>query len=481
MKAAWVVILLLPVLAQAQPDMLWSRLYSTESIQNAQDLIQTEDGGYFIAGMAFSSQSNTRDMYCVRTNSIGDTLWTRLLGLSADDWAHAAASLPDGEFALAGFTGDYLNGEGDVWLVSLAENGDSLRSRQYDLGALERCSAVLALEEGGFILAGGIEYTNPSNTDALLIRTNSSGDTLWTRIIGGPETGEWCRDIVRVGDNFLLGGFQESAARGFWIALVASTGEVLWQETYDSGHSDDAAAVGVLSDGNYFLSGESIEFGELNEGWSRTLKLSSDPNNWGAVIWDTQFSSAPLFRLGDALAMPDGGVAITGHAGDGSGGNHHVVIYRLDSDGNVDWTLTLGHDNLAESNAITLCSDGGLAVAATPYSQMTGPDILLMRFEPEISGTLARGENLLPNLSLVVYPNPFNPSTNISFSLQDDGRVRLAIYNALGVQVAELLDGRLHAGEHSLVFDGSNWSSGVYFALLETRDVIRTTRLALVR
>jgi len=67
------------------------------------------------------------------------------------------------------------------------------------------------------------------------------------------------------------------------------------------------------------------------------------------------------------------------------------------------------------------------------------------------------------------YPNPFNPTTMIEFTLEHDGRVVLRVYDILGREVATLLDENRKAGEYQqVVFDASHFSSGVYFAVLQS-------------
>jgi len=73
------------------------------------------------------------------------------------------------------------------------------------------------------------------------------------------------------------------------------------------------------------------------------------------------------------------------------------------------------------------------------------------------------------------HPNPFNPSTHITYSLPREGLVFLAVYNAQGREVARLLEGYKEAGYYSALWDGrdtagSMVSTGVYFARLEVRD-----------
>ena len=79
------------------------------------------------------------------------------------------------------------------------------------------------------------------------------------------------------------------------------------------------------------------------------------------------------------------------------------------------------------------------------------------------------------------YPNPFNLSTVISFSLPKTQRARLAIYDVTGRQVKVLSDGVLSGGEHGVTFDGSALSSGVYFARLEAGKNVRTQKMMLLK
>ena len=79
------------------------------------------------------------------------------------------------------------------------------------------------------------------------------------------------------------------------------------------------------------------------------------------------------------------------------------------------------------------------------------------------------------------YPNPFNPTTTIQYDLVKSGRVRLDVYNILGQRVALLIDGRQSAGSHSVRFDASQLTSGVYFYRLETGNKILVKKMMLMK
>ena len=79
------------------------------------------------------------------------------------------------------------------------------------------------------------------------------------------------------------------------------------------------------------------------------------------------------------------------------------------------------------------------------------------------------------------YPNPFNPATTIKFSIQNDSKVELTIYNIKGQLVKTLVNKVLPAGEHSVVWDGEGFSSGIYFYKLKAGDFQKVKKMILVK
>ncbi|MFV1883903.1 MAG: S8/S53 family peptidase [Balneola sp.] len=79
------------------------------------------------------------------------------------------------------------------------------------------------------------------------------------------------------------------------------------------------------------------------------------------------------------------------------------------------------------------------------------------------------------------YPNPFNPTTTISYSLKKSGTVRIEIFNTLGQKVATLVDEQKSVGKHSVQFDASHLSSGVYFYRIEAGDFVQIRSMVLIK
>lgn len=120
-------------------------------------------------------------------------------------------------------------------------------------------------------------------------------------------------------------------------------------------------------------------------------------------------------------------------------------------------------------------SDGGLN-----YDGWYVDDICILGYDIGTSVT-GNGENPFTYSLSQNYPNPFNPSTSINFSVPTLQNVSLKVYDMLGRQVAELINGLHQAGNYSVNFDGSRFSSGVYYYKLEAGNFVQTKQMVLVK
>jgi len=80
-----------------------------------------------------------------------------------------------------------------------------------------------------------------------------------------------------------------------------------------------------------------------------------------------------------------------------------------------------------------------------------------------------------------VYPNPFNPSTEVSFTIPSDGFVRLSAYNVMGQEMSIIYDGFQSNGSHSYTWNASDLPSGVYYLRLVSGNQVETTKAILMK
>ncbi len=145
--------------------------------------------------------------------------------------------------------------------------------------------------------------------------------------------------------------------------------------------------------------------------------------------------------------------------------------------GNYSYNAYVGHypADIWDSESFAFeklaADDGGLAV--------TGWEC----YDADNFGGEAQTEVLTPSGFVVLssYPNPFNPETTLNFTLQQTGYIQLRVYDTAGRLTAELTDGMRSAGSHSVIFNGAELASGVYFAVLNVEGRNYTQKMLLVK
>lgn len=217
----------------------------------------------------------------------------------------------------------------------------------------------------------------------------------------------------------------------------------------------------------------------LNYGWN-TMEASScfDPS----VGCDKEGLELPVFEYPRSA-----GQSVTGgwvYRGQQIPQLFGAYIYGDFSSGNI-WSFN--YDGSSVSNQQLLGNLGNSSVVAFGEDQQG--ELFICSFDGNIytlqseSTTDISDENELPQRVLLNqnFPNPFNPSTTIRFSIPQPQQVSLTVYNSLGKEVAELMNGRLGAGSHSISFRGDNLSSGIYYYTLTTETMQLTKTMTLIK
>jgi len=84
-------------------------------------------------------------------------------------------------------------------------------------------------------------------------------------------------------------------------------------------------------------------------------------------------------------------------------------------------------------------------------------------------------------LTISAYPNPFNPITEIKYSVPSEGRISIRIYDSRGALVETLLDGYAGAGERSVTWDARDHASGIYFAQVRSGNTVEMQKVTLLK
>jgi hypothetical protein len=166
---------------------------------------------------------------------------------------------------------------------------------------------------------------------------------------------------------------------------------------------------------------------------------------------------------------------LTANPSGGSGGYTYVWQYRPGGTGS--WTTA----GTSQTQGVVFTWTEGVEFKVTVTSNgATAEDTHFITYCPTLCTGPIRGKAPVYAMD-DPYPNPFNPTTDLRFSLAEAGPTRLVVYDVTGREVALLVDGTLEAGSHEYRFEASHLPSGVYLARLTAGRFIATRRIVLAK
>lgn len=310
-------------------------------------------------------------------------------------------------------------------------------------------------------------------TQSGVFKSVDSGES-WTKSDSG-MTSKWTNDLCSDSSGRLFaatnggGMFVSSDTGGSWLPVgggviaptirkvVCGPNGAMYAGCYPGGvyrSSDTGVQWQFLS--NAFSQGESVETlavdssGHIAAATGLTLKCSDD----NGISWTTVSYAFPnrlwtvfLDRAGHIYQSTEGG-----------------KVYRSDDLG-ATWTdFSSGLPVNGQAISSFAIGDDGYLFAGTGNGVYRSVESILSSVQG--FDNLVREFNLAPN-----YPNPFNPTTTITYSVPHRSYVFLAVFNILGQKLADLVDGEINAGVHEIRFDARSLASGVYFCRMQAHPV----------
>jgi hypothetical protein len=464
------------------PEIEWDRTYGENSSDLANSVCATSDGGYIFAGYTRSFTADSSDVYLVKIDSLGGVEWYRLLGGEDYDDAKSVQQTSDGGFILAGRTRSFGAGSNDMYVIRTNSQGDTLWTRTYGGTNSDAAESVRQTNDGGYIIAGDSRPIGSTLAEMYLVKTDSLGDTLWTRTFGGSDdrvaySAQQTTDAgyIIAGCNPIYGGNEYDA----YLVKTDSTGDMLWTRTYGGIDRDGAVSVLQTAGGGYIVTGYTRSFGA---GDSDIWIINTDDN--GDTLWTRTYGSEENEYSTSMQQTMDGGYVIAGGKGT-YGGETDLFLIKIDSMGDTLWSLVYGGEDIDVGSSVDLTDVGGYIIAGSIWNLVLPTDAWLVKTGPDTSATHA------PSIEWVshpmdfalhpAYPNPFNPTTTISFNLPFQAKVSMNIYNILGQRVAVLMNGYAAPGIHRLLWDASDLPSGLYFVRMESGKSMQTQKVVMLK
>ena len=273
-----------------------------------------------------------------------------------------------------------LNSLTDIFLVKIDEYGDTLWTKTYGGNFEDYGRSIQETYDGGFIVTGYIDpNTTTPNQDLILIKTNSYGDSLWTKIINEPGNCNWGHSVKQTSDNgyIIIGDTRPVVSSNgsfngplkMLVIKTDSTGDIEWEKKFGGGLSSERGLSGQeTNDGGYIIGG----YTSLSGNDMLIIKT----NEQGDSLWSNTFGGGSDEVCASIQQTDDNGYILAGYTTTFGSGQLDVYLVKTDSVGNLLWNRTFG----------TLGSDRGYSV-----QQTTDGGYIITGFTSYIPGSTSSG------------------------------------------------------------------------------------------
>ena len=453
------VLMLLALPALALATVTFERRWHWYNEDVGRSVALTPDGGYLVSGQTWAGSSQY-GIVLARTDSFGDTTSVQHLS-DVNNGSGYLCRLLGGDFVAAG-----IRNGGHVFARGFDASGDS--SWSYDPSLRGLVYTLLATGDGGCLIAG-----RDLMLDMGLIKLDSTGHEEWNHGYDEPLVqGSTAYGVAETRDSgFILCG-DAVDYMGSYVRLVRtdSQGETLWTRLFSDPVGPSLQAVCETPDRGFLAVGSEFDTVQAQ---NAVYLMRTDSN--GTVVWTRNVS--PLGAGTEAMALRetrDSGYVIAGTIDWGDSARAWLV--KLDASADTVWTSVLPGTGREQAEDIRQTADGGYVIAGT--SDPPDDSILLVKTDSlgYITTGVAEGIPAVhERIALSVEPNPASGVALVGYSPPRASRASLRLYDVTGSQVHSWLGLRTSAFR----IDVRSIPAGVYLLRLESDCGSATRKLVI--
>jgi len=472
--------------ASATLDSLWMRTYGGSENDGFRSVIHASGGGSVAVGYTHSFGPANSNVFAVRVDESGNTLWTRAYGGDGMDYGCGVCETSDGCFVITGYTTSFGAGKEDLYLLKIDAAGDTVWTRTYGGAAADEGRGICATHDGYIVVTGCTDSYGAGLNDLYLLKLDAAGDSVWTRVYGSPRF-DWGQSVCETQDScYVVCGTSDEFTEelNIYLVKVDPQGNLQWQNHYgETGYNspDWGLDIAPLADTALVVTGNvAIESRDPSDLYLMTVNL--DGTRTGGRKWRNSY-----YQYGYSVcATHDSGEVYCGATkllADQS--NDLLLLKRLPDEGFVDIVILGGAGNDWGSEVVQ-AHPGVYVVAGHTDSYGAGgfDGWLITVHEPNAAADRGRWSGALQISS--PSPNPLLGGTTLRLNLPAACRVRVAVYDVEGRRVASLGEGDRAAGEHTVVWDGRDESGkpaspGVYLVRMEALGRSESAKVVVLR
>ncbi|KQC13785.1 MAG: hypothetical protein APR63_00215 [Desulfuromonas sp. SDB] len=311
-------------------DISWLKTFGGVDQDEGHSVQQCSDEGYIICGQTYSYGAGNADVYLIKTDECGNLCWTKTIGGINSDGGHGIRQTSDGGFILTGITSSYGSGT-DTYLVKTDSLGNTQWSRYFGGSDMEFGYSVLQTQDGGYIVCGGTCSFGAGQWDIYLIKTDQNGNAVWTKTYGdtGTDIGYSIKQTSDCG--YIITGLTDSYGAGLkdvYLIKTDSCGDSIWAKTYGGSENDFTSSIDITPSGNFIVTGVTNSYGAGSSDIYLLYLTSS-----GNPIWTKTFGGINADIGICTQHTAEGGFILTGATESFGSGGSDIILIKTDING----------------------------------------------------------------------------------------------------------------------------------------------------
>ncbi len=342
----------------------WSRITPLGFDSHVRSVVQTNDGGYILAGHTQIHGGTDRQALLVKTDSSGNFEWNKTYGDIYTDEAHFVLQAIDGGYIVVGVSWSSTV-TGHFWAFKVDASGKMQWNKTYGGQYNDNAWSMVKTSDGGYAMAGFTNNYGALNGDYYLVKIDASGTAQWNRTYGTPGN-DVAYSVIQTSD----GGYAMSGRQNghqCWLVKTDSSGTMQWNKTYgDVRVSSTGYSLIQTSDTGYAIGGFTESFNESKNTPYDFWLVKTDSN--GEMQWNKTYGGVSEDIARSVVQTKDGGYALAGYTESTGAGTQDVWLVKTDSLGNMQWSQTFGETNTDVANSMILTKDGGFLLGGNTES-----------------------------------------------------------------------------------------------------------------
>ncbi len=311
------------------------------------------DSGIIISGTQQIELNGQRDLWAIKTDDRGQTLWDFSFGGNNNEEGYDVLSTTDGAYLFVGYTWSFGN-EQQIYVIKTDLNGKLIWEKNYGSIMWEVGNSIIELKNGDYAIAGFSNSPGISsgNTDMVLLKIDSNGNQKALYSYGNQSfpNHEWANDLIELYDeSIIMVGSRDrynEGSKNILIIKINKNGKILWEKEILSEKNTNEVSYSISKNktGGIYVTSSISEDETKNNYYPQIMKIDS----FGNIDWVRNFeSNSREYHQFRSSITKNGGLILVGSsiANSPLGSKSDAFITRLDSNGSMVWTKAYGTED----------------------------------------------------------------------------------------------------------------------------------------